>query len=390
MRARNSVKGTMILYRPISLAPLPLFRSLGFTERKVLNFEERECSSCLNVYESRQRWILAMRYRVLGRTGLKMSALSCGTNRLRMKTQENADVVLNYALDRGINFIETGRPYGPTEEMVGKAVSNRREEYRIAAKTVLFSREEVEREVDLSLQALRTDYMDIYEIIFGREEDLQKILGEDGALQALLEAKEEGKIGFIGVGGHRPELLAQALKTGHFDTVLFHFNMVQLRALNELIPIAREVGAGTLVMRPIGHGALAPVSRTLRFPLSCPGVDVVLCGMYSTSEIDENMAISEAEPTQEEWKSLLAEAEALENTGCTLCGYCSACPKKISIGSIMTLIRYRQKHSLLPESEAQWRSYAEKAKMCDECGLCEEKCPYSLSIVPVIREASLS
>jgi len=331
-----------------------------------------------------------MRYRALGRTGLKMSALSCGTNRLRMETQENADRVLNYALDKGINFIETGRPYGPTEEMVGKAVSHRREEYRIAAKTVLFSREEAEREVDLSLRALGTDYMDIYEIIFNREQELQKILGEDGALEALLEAKEEGKIGFIGVGGHRPELLAQALKTGHFDTVLFHFNMVQPRALYELIPTAREAGAGTLVMRPIAHGALAPVSKTLRFPLSCPSVDVVLCGMYSTSEIDENIAISQAEPTQQEWESLLAQAEALENTGCTLCGYCSVCPKKIPIGSIMTLIRYRQKHSLLPESEAQWKKYADKARTCDECGLCEEKCPYDLSIIPVIQEASLA
>jgi predicted aldo/keto reductase-like oxidoreductase len=66
------------------------------------------------------------------------------------------------------------------------------------------------------------------------------------------------------------------------------------------------------------------------------------------------------------------------------------CPKKIPIGSVMTLIRYRQKHSLLPESEAQWKKLTEKAKTCDECGLCEEKCPYNLSIIPVIQEASVT
>ena len=66
------------------------------------------------------------------------------------------------------------------------------------------------------------------------------------------------------------------------------------------------------------------------------------------------------------------------------------CPKKIPIGSIMTLIRYRQKHSLLSESEVQWKKSTEKAKICDECGLCEEKCPYNLSIIPVIQEASVT
>ena len=330
-----------------------------------------------------------MRYRVLGRTGIRVSAISCGTNVLRMQTQERANLVLNYALDKGVNFIETGRPYGPTEEMIGKAISHRRNEFSVAAKTVLLSFEEVRKEVDLSLQALKTDYIDLYEAIVNRKEEAEKLLGPGGGLEALIQAKEEGKIGFIGIGGHGPDLLAEALETNHFDTVLFHFNMVQPYALQDLIPTAVKVKAGTLVMRPIAHGALAPVENALRFPLACPQVDTVLCGMYSFEEVDKDLAIAEDAPTEGEWNALAAEVESLGNTGCRLCGYCS-CPKGISVSFIMTLIRYRSRYSLLPQAEESWKAQAKKAKTCDGCGRCEEQCPYGLSIISSIHEAAIS
>ncbi len=331
---------------------------------------------------------MGVRFKVLGRTGLKVSAVGCGTNVLRMQTQENADRVLNYALDKGINFIETGRPYGPTEEMIGKAISHRRDDFFIAAKTIHHSYEEALKEVAGSLEALRTSYIDLYEVIFGRSEELERILSPQGALKGLLKAKETGSIGFVGVGGHRPDLLAEALVRGDFDTVLFHFNMAQPYALGDLIPTARRLGAGTMVMRPIGHGALAPAAKSLRFPLACPGVDLVLCGMYSLQEVDEDLAAAEPQPTDDEWSRLLAEVEALRNTGCRLCEHCSPCPKGISIGYIMTYIRYRSKYSLLPQTEEDWRPRAEKAEECDGCGLCEKRCPYSLSIIPIVREAA--
>ncbi len=331
----------------------------------------------------------SVRYKVLGRTGIKVSAISCGTNALRMQTQEGANLVLNYALDKGINFIETGRPYGATEEMIGKAISHRQNEFSVAAKTVLLSFEEVRKEVDLSLKALKTDYIDLYEAIVNRKEEVEKLLGPSGGLEALIQAKEKGKIGFIGIGGHRPDLLAEVLETNHFDTVLFHFNMVQPYALKDLLPTAAKVKAGTLVMRPIAHGALAPVEKALKFPLACPQIDTVLCGMYSFEEVDKDLTVAEDAPTEREWNALLAEADSLGNTGCRLCGYCS-CPKGISIGFIMTLTRYRSKYNLLPKAEETWKAQAEKAKTCDGCGQCEKQCPYGLFIISLIREAAIS
>jgi len=273
--------------------------------------------------------------------------------------------------------------------MIGKAISRRRNEFSVAAKTVLLTFEEARKEVNLSLKALRTDYIDLYEAIVNRKEEVEKLLGPGGGLEALIQAKEEGQIGFIGIGGHRPDLLAKVLKTNHFDTVLFHFNMVQPFALQDLILTAVKVKAGTLVMRPIAHGALAPVEKALRFPLACPQVDTVLCGMYSFEEVDKDLAIAEYAPTEREWDALLAEVESLGNTGCRLCGYCS-CPKGISIAFIMTLIRYRSCYSLLPQAEESWKAQAEKAKTCDGCGQCEKQCPYGLPIILAIREAAIS
>jgi len=156
-----------------------------------------------------------------------------------------------------------------------------------------------------------------------------------------------------------------------------------------LIQLATDLGVGMMLMRPLDHGTLRP-DPALRFALAS-GVDTVLCGMYSPLEIDRNLALAGAEPSDVEQTSLRQEAEAL-STGCLRCqdtgGPPCKCPLGINVRQIMLMGRYRAKHGLLPAAEFQWSTVAEAAVRCDECLHCEERCPAALSIVPSIHAAA--
>jgi len=330
-----------------------------------------------------------MRYAMLGRTGMKVSVLSCGTNMLSQLSQEQANEALNYALDRGVNLIETGSrtAYGVVEEMVGKAVAHRRDDLWLASKNIALTEKETIKDVEQSLRSLQTDHLDLYELGNIRFADqLDRVLRPGGALKGLIRCQREGKVNFIGITGHNPDTLLRALKVYAFDNVLFILNMIHPYPLDELLPYAKIHGIGTFIMRPTGHGALKPATRSLRFAL-CSGADVVLSGMYSKAIIDENIAAVEPEPTQEEFQRLLQDARRPGLTGCTECGAC-ACPQGISVPTIMSLVYYRRAYGLQPAAETQYREQAEKAKSCNDCGECERRCPYRLSIVLLIHEAA--
>ena len=336
-----------------------------------------------------------MWYNTLGRTGLQVSALACGSNALQLHDQTTADIVFNYALDRGITLIETGRMYaeGKTEEKIGQAVSHRRKDYVLASKCGgRLSYEEATRDIELSLQALQTDHIDNYRLApIDDMETLAKALQPGGAMQALEDARAAGKISYTGLTGHRPEVLIQAMETGKFDTVLFVMNMAIYSAILErLIETSRRLNVGTMVMRPLDHGALPP-EKAMRFALAS-GVDTVLCGMYSPLEVDQNLAVAAIEPSAAERDSLLAEAREL-STGCVRCSGGSAgvpckCPQHIDVPFIMMLSRFRARYGLLPQAEFRWSTVAESCRACDDCGQCEEGCPEKLSIVPLIHQAA--
>jgi uncharacterized protein len=336
-----------------------------------------------------------MWYNILGRTGLRVSALACGSNALRQYNQHTADLVFNYALDRGITLIETGRMYadGETETWIGNAISKRRSEYVLASKCLgRHSYDEAARDLDASLEALGTDHIDNYRLAPVDDlETLTKALQPSGALRALEDAREEGKISHTGLTGHVAEVLIKALETDRFDTVLFVLNMASYaEPVERLIETAKRHRVGTMVMRPLDHGALSP-ARALRFALSTE-VDTVLCGMYSPLEVDRNLAVANAEPTRAERDALVKEARRL-SSGCLRCRGNGAdlpcnCPKGIDVRLIMLMSRFRAEYGLLSNAEFQWSTAAESAKACDECGDCVEGCVAGLDILPYVHGAA--
>jgi aryl-alcohol dehydrogenase-like predicted oxidoreductase len=334
---------------------------------------------------------MAVRTRRLGKTGLTVSALGFGSMHLPKISQEEADRVMNYALDRGITYIDTAAGYGDSEEKLGKAISARRSEYVLATKTMKRTYGEAKEEIENSLRRLRTDYIDILQIHYvNYVQEYRDVKQENGALRAAEELKAKGYIGHIGITGHRPELLARWLQDYPFATVLFHLSMVQPFAERELIPAAQQLDVGMIAMKPLSGPFLSRVKEALRFSAGS-AAHVVLSGMKSIAEVDANLDAVAQEVTDVERESLAAMAAGLDEHGCRRCNYCS-CPLGIRIPDTLIPSRYRQRFGLLEAGEQLWQQSAGKFHQClehepcREQPLCQKACPYHLPIQQEIRE----
>ncbi len=326
-----------------------------------------------------------MEKRQLGRTGLRVSPLGFGAMHLPKLTQEEANRVLNYALDRGITYIDTAAGYGDSEEKLGKAIKSRRDEYVLATKTAKRSYREAKTEIEASLRQLGTDHIDILQIHYVNYiKEYREVLSPDGAIRAAEELKAKGYIGHIGITGHRPELLAKWIEQYPFDTVLFHLSMAQPFARKELMPTAERLDVGMIAMKPLSGAFLSHVKEALRYSYDSPA-HVILSGMKSISDVDMNLSVFQQAVDGEESKDLTRMAEGLDEHGCRRCNYCS-CPLGIRIPDTLIPSRYRERYGLLEWGEMLWQQSAAKFQECleyepcKEKPLCEQACPYQLPI----------
>lgn len=204
-----------------------------------------------------------MQTSTLGRTGLEVTRLGAGLAEIgeeqTLEDIEKVGRVLNIALDGGINFLDTASSYFESEEMIGCTVAHRRDEYILATKVgrrpggtsdELWTAKTIGETIERSLTRMRTDYVDLVQLHSCEVPVLER--GE--ATEALLRAKEAGKIRFIGYSGDN-EPAAWAVDSGQFDTVQTSFNLVDQHARTKLFGTARAKGMGIIAKRPIANGA---------------------------------------------------------------------------------------------------------------------------------------
>jgi predicted aldo/keto reductase-like oxidoreductase len=334
-----------------------------------------------------------MRYSMLGKTGYKVSSLGFGAMNLPGVPFEQASDALNYALDQGINYIDTAAAYRNSEEIIGASISYRRNEYFLATKTRSRDYASAKEEIERSLVRLQTDHVDLLQLHYvNYVSEFKEIMAKGGAYQAALEAQREGKVGFIGITGHRPELLAKWVSQGQFDQVLFHLNLAQPFALKELIPAATGKNMMKIAMKPLSGGFIQPVETAIRYPYS-QNVHVIISGMVSMEEVRENLAAMEREVAAEERQELEHLAGELGEHNCRRCNYCS-CPLEVAIPDVMISSKVREKFGLLPKGAEFYQKQKERIlscadyEPCKEKPLCEQKCPYHLPMRKVIMESA--
>ena len=230
----------------------------------------------------------------LGRTDLMVTRLGFGGIPIRRMSNEDAAIaIVKGCLDLGINFIDTANDYFTSEERIGKAIAGRREGLILATKTKSRTREGVESHLKLSLKRLQTEFIDLYQFhAVDYASDLDSILAPDGPLAALREAKEMGLIKHIGVTSHSLDIAIEAVKTDHFETVMYPLNITKTEAVDELLPLAREHDVGYIVMKPLAGGRLDNVSLAFKYLFQFPDI-VPIPGIGEVREMEEIIQVYE-------------------------------------------------------------------------------------------------
>lgn len=330
-----------------------------------------------------------MQYVELGKTGLKVSRVGFGGIPIQRVEPNEAKLLLQEATKAGINYIDTAKAYTVSEAYIGEAIEGIRDRFVLATKSKVFTREEMERDINSSLEQLRTDYIDLYQIHNPNAAELKRACEPGGALEALIEARTAGKIGHIGVTLHYVELFEQVLEMDWVETIMFPYNIVETQG-EALIHRCKEKNIGFIGMKPFAGGALEDGELALRFVCSNPDVTVVIPGMYRPEEVIANVKTgANTDPlTQEEQESIARIRRELGSNFCRRCNYCAPCTVGISIPSVFLFEGYLSRYGLEKWARERYESLPVKAGACIECGECEPRCPYQLPIREMLRRSA--
>ncbi|EQB87064.1 putative aldo/keto reductase-like oxidoreductase [Clostridium punense] len=323
-----------------------------------------------------------MKYKNLGKTNLKVSVVGFGGIPVQRVNSEETKKVLLKAEELGINFVDSGRGYSVSEEYIGEALEGRRENWILATKSMVKDKESMARDIEISLKNFKTNYIDLYQLHNIRTvEELERVLKEDGAYAALLEAKALGKIKHIGITSHSLDLLKVAIEMDKFETIMYPYNIVENQG-EELFKRAKELDIGVIAMKPMAGGALEDGDLALRYILKNHNVTTAIPGMATVEEVTINAgaAMKQGTFSDSDMEKAAKIAGELGESFCRRCGYCAPCPQKIDIPTMFVFSAYKERYNLAQWAEERYSTMAFTAKDCIQCGACEKKCPYDLPI----------
>ncbi|NIA30561.1 MAG: aldo/keto reductase [Actinobacteria bacterium] len=259
--------------------------------------------------------------RVLGKTGEKVTIIGLGGWTVgRIKDDKVALDVISKAFDVGINFFDTAHSYqdGRSEKLYGKGLKGRRNKIFLMSKSTKRTKEEAQKELDLTLKRLQTDHLDLWQFhSIKTKKDVDTIFAPGGAFETAANAKKEGKIRFIGITGHfDPHAHLQALKHHELlDTIQMPINLVdphQLSFTKMVLPKALEHNLGIIAMKTIANGRIlehqvAPVRECLTYVWNLP-VSVIVSGCDLPEHVVQNSETAKTfrKLTEKERKRILA------------------------------------------------------------------------------------
>jgi len=330
-------------------------------------------------------------YRTLGKTGLKVTAVSMGV----MNCSDPAVVLRAY--DLGVNFFDTARRYmgGRNEEMVGKALRGKRDKVLIQTKVLLVPNEKDNRQaVETSLKSLQTDYVDIllaHNLKTGDE------VCAPAVTEFLQAMKKEGKARFTGFSSHTDmaSCLQAAAKAGCHDVALVSYNFTHSNELKEAVAAAAKSGIGVVAMKTQAGGykakdmgGLSPHQAALKYVLMDQHVAAAIPGVTTIEQIEECVAVMGTDFSRRDSHALQQYDSYLQGRICTMCGGCEGeCPHGVDHGDLLRAIMYHDgyKDDKLAEEVLRTGDALEQIKQCSECPSCGITCTRGVNIHAQIK-----
>lgn len=370
-----------------------------------------------------------MKYRELGRTGFKVSAIGLGCEGFLNKKPEAVAGEMDFAFNNGINFIDIYASNPELRSNIGAALKGRRKEFFIQGHVCsVWENGQYLRTRDLQksvmafadlLDRLKTDYIDIGMIHYvDEEEDFRRVFDGD-ILPWVAELKQKGAVRSIGLSSHNPTVAELAAKSGAIDVIMFSVNPCydmhppeeNVEALMDsadykdgmsnmaperkaLYELCEEKGIGLDAMKIYGGGtllraetspfgaALTPI-QCIEYALARPAVSSVMVGAGSIEEIREAVGWCNAEAKERDYSNVLSNLKAFSWQGqCMYCGHCAPCSSHIDIAAVNKFYDLAKGDGPIPETVlAHYGDLSRHASDCIGCGSCERNCPFGVEII---------
>ena len=361
-----------------------------------------------------------MKLRKFGTTGREHFPLGFGM--MRMQKNEDGSIdqewttrMLRAAIDRGLNYVDTAYVYPGSEVATGIALSGGyREKVTLASKMPvmrLTCEEDFEKILDEELERLQTDHIDCYLLHALSAERWENYVVKYNVLAHMEKAKADGKIRHIGFSFHDTldafKMILNAYEGWEFCQIQLNYLDVNYQAGIEGLELAAGRGLGVVIMEPLRGGKLAnvpadvaamlpknPVRSALEFLWDRPEVSVVLSGMSTTEQVEENLTYAaQAEAgmlTEEERTAILAAGDAMRKAiciPCTGCDYCQVCPQKVAISEIFRVRNQLEQDGNYAGAGAAYKALGDRnAAACVKCGACVSECPQHLEIPDLLEK----
>ncbi len=376
-----------------------------------------------------------MEYRILGRTGLKVSEIGLGGEWFNGLTEEESTAIVDAAERNGINYIDVFMPQAPTRDHLGTALQGRRDRFIIQGHlctvyedgqyTRTRDLEKTKRSFQDLLERLHTDYIDVGMIHYiDSEEDFRTVF-EGPVLEYAKELKEKGIIRHIGMSSHNPGIALKAVESGWIDVLMFSINpaydmeaadteisdLMEFKGMEQAglaadetrqklysacettgvaITVMKALGAGTLLQADTSpFGAALTVPQCIQYCLDRNGVKVVLIGCHTPEEVEEAGKYYRTSPEERSYAHIFSGGSRIRMTGrCMYCNHCQPCPAHIDIAAVTKFLDLAEHQDTVPETvEQHYRALSATADDCLMCGRCEPNCPFGVDIRENMKRA---
>ena len=375
-----------------------------------------------------------MNYRILGKTGLRVSEIGFGGEWLERHTEEEGVALLRYAHEKGINIVDCWMADPKSRDVIGMAMEGARSEWivqghigstwqngqYVRTRDMAFVRPAFE---DL-LRRMRTDYIDLGMIHYVDTPEDWAVCMRPPFLDYVLGLRDAGIIRHIGLSTHNPRIAALAAESGLVEMLLFSINPAfDMRPATEdldsmfgeydeslsgidperaaLYRLCEEKNVGITVMKGYFGGRLFDAktspfgtaftaAQCIHYALTRPGVCSVLCGYDTKEQVDAAVAYETASDDEKDYASVLANAPLHSCRGqCTYCGHCAPCPMEIDIAMVNKFYDLAVQQPTVPESvRAHYEALNVTASACVGCRGCEERCPFGVAVAERMEKAA--
>ena len=363
-----------------------------------------------------------MDYRLLGRTGLKVSEIGLGTEYLKGQSTETVVSVIKEAVKNGVNYIDIVYNFEGYLEKISKAITGIREKIFLThhlgssekggkykkTRSVKKCKENFEKYCKI----LGVSHVDILFLHFVREREFDKIIGDNGLLDLALELKKENKATFIGISTHNPDVVYNAFQNKNIDVIMTQINIAS-NAFPKRVKMLKDClnkNIGLVAMKPFAGGKLLQGNRTvyigkyqsggeslrkkiypqvspsqcLSYVLSQIGVSNTVPGVKNLEELKETLYYLQASREEKDFSPLLKHFKEFRTGECVYCNHCLPCPSDINVGKVMKLFDlsiYKNYQDLSEEH----KNILLKIKDCTGCENCVKRCPFDVQIISHIK-----